>query len=413
MGENPVRSIAIVGANLAGGRAVEALRQSGFDGRITLIGEEPWRPYERPPLSKEVLWDPANVPDNFFLQDEAWYDDNRIDMRLGTRAEALDLAGGGVRLAGGELVQADRILLATGGHARKLNLAGADCANVHYLRTRDDATRMALDLREGASIVIVGMGVIGAEVAASAVKLGCKVTVVEPMPVPMERALGRRFGQWLGDEHRKRGVTAHFNCGVTGFRFADNRVSAVEADDGTVIPCDAVIVGVGIVPATSLARDAGIEVNNGIIVDRRCQTSNPAVFAAGDVAEQDGFFGGRFRQETYQNAADQAQAAALAMLGQEVSYCKPMWYWSDQFDLNIQFCGQIPVEAEVAIRGEMDSNAFVAFFLAGETIEGVLTVNRAPDMGVGKRLVERRARASAASLADAGVSLRDLLKQAG
>ena len=173
------------------------------------------------------------------------------------------------------------------------------------------------------------------------------------------------------------------------------------------------IVGVGIVPATSLARDAGIEVNNGIIVDRRCQTSNPAVFAAGDVAEQDGFFGGRFRQETYQNAADQAQAGALAMLGQEVSYCKPMWYWSDQFDLNIQFCGQIPVEADIAIRGEMDSNTFVAFFLAGEAIEGVLTVNRAPDMGVGKRLVERRARASAASLADVGVSWRGLLKQAG
>lgn len=406
-----MRSVAIVGANLAGGRAAEALRQAGFDGRITLIGEEPWRPYERPPLSKEFLWNPAEVPDNFFLQDESWYSDNRIDMLLSTRAEAIDLNASGVRLSGGRMVAADKILLATGGHARKLNLAGADCANVHYLRTRDDASRMALDLRPGARVVIVGMGVIGAEVAASAIKLGCEVTAVEPMAAPMERALGKRFGQWLGEEHRKRGVKTHFSRGVTGFKFADGRVSAVEIDDGTVIPCDAVVVGVGIIPATSLAVDAGLTVNNGIIVDRRCQTSNPAVFAAGDVAEQDSFFGGRFRQETYQNAADQAQAAALAMLGHEVDYCKPMWYWSDQFDLNIQFCGQIPVQAEVVLRGDIESNAFVAFFLSGDTIDGVLTVNRAPDMGIGKRLVERRVSASADRLADADVSLRELLKK--
>ncbi|ATW03326.1 MAG: FAD-dependent oxidoreductase [Parasphingorhabdus sp.] len=406
-----MRSVAIVGANLAGGRAAEALRQAGFDGRVTLIGEEPWRPYERPPLSKEFLWNPAEVPDNFFLQDENWYSDNRIDLLLNTRAEALDLTAGGVRLSGGRMVAADKVLLATGGHARKLNLAGADCANVHYLRTRDDASRMALDLRPGARVVIVGMGVIGAEVAASAIKLGCEVTAVEPMAAPMERALGKRFGQWLGEEHRKRGVKTHFNRGVTGFKFADGGVSAVEIDDGTVIPCDAVVVGVGIIPATSLAVDAGLTVNNGIVVDRRCQTSNPAVFAAGDVAEQDGFFGGRFRQETYQNAADQAQAAALAMLGHEVDYCKPMWYWSDQFDLNIQFCGQIPVQAEVVLRGDIESNAFVAFFLSGDTIDGVLTVKRAPDMGIGKRLVERRVSASADRLADANVSLRELLKQ--
>lgn len=406
-----MRSVAIVGANLAGGRAAETLRQAGFDGRITLIGEEPWRPYERPPLSKEFLWNPAEVPDNFFLQDESWYSDNRIDLLLNTRAEAIDLAASGVRLSGGQLVAADKVLLATGGHARKLNLAGADCANVHYLRTQDDAARMALDLRPGARVVIVGMGVIGAEVAASAIKLGCDVTAVEPLAAPMERALGKRFGQWLGEEHRKRGVKTHFSRGVTGFKFADGRVSAVEIDDGTIIPCDAVVVGVGIIPATSLAVDAGLAVNNGIIVDRRCQTSNPAVFAAGDVAEQDSFFGGRFRQETYQNAADQGQAAALAMLGHEVDYCKPMWYWSDQFDLNIQFCGQIPVQAEVVLRGDIESNAFVAFFLSGDTTDGLLTVNRAPDMGIGKRLVERRVSASADRLADADVSLRELLKQ--
>ncbi len=407
-----MRSVAIVGANLAGGRAAEALRQAGFDGRISLIGEEPLRPYERPPLSKEFLWNTSQAPANFFLQDEEWYAQNRIDLLLNTRVESLDLTGGGVRLAGGQMVIADKVLLATGGHARKLNLAGAECSNVHYLRTCEDAARMAVDLRPGARVVIVGMGVIGAEVAASAIKLGCDVTVVEPLAAPMERALGKRFGQWLGNEHRKRGVKTHFNRGVTGFKFANERVSAVEIDDGTLIPCDAVVVGVGIIPATSLAIDAGLTVNNGIVVDRRCQTSNPAVFAAGDVAEQDGFFGGRFRQETFQNAADQAQAAALAMLGHEVAYCKPMWYWSDQFDLNIQFSGQIPVQAEIVVRGDIESNAFIAFFLSDKIIDGVLTVNRAADMGIGKRLVERRLSAGADRLGDTGVSLRELLQQA-
>ena len=408
-----MKSVAVVGANLAGGRAVESLRQAGFDGRITLIGEEPWRPYERPPLSKEVLWDPANVPDNFFLHDEAWYAANRIEMRLGTRAEALDLAASAVRLAGGDLVQADRILLTTGGSARKLNMEGADAANVHYLRTRDDATRMAADLRDGARILIVGMGVIGAEVAASAVKLGCRVTAIEPLAAPMIRALGPQFGQWLGVEHRQRGVDTRFGRGVTAMKVLDGRVTRVELDDGSLVDCDAVVVGVGIVPEISLARDAGIATNNGIIVDRQCRTSSANVFAAGDVAEQASFFGGHIRQETYQNAADQAQAAALAMLGQEVDYCKPVWYWSDQYDLNIQFCGHIPVQAEVTVRGDMASNAFAAFFQSGETVEGILTVNRAPDMGIGKRLVERRAKAQAVQLSDANVSLRDLLKQAG
>lgn len=407
-----VKSIAVVGANLAGGRAVEALRAAGFDGRITLIGEEPWRPYERPPLSKEVLWDPANVPDNFFLQDENWYAENRIDLRLGVRAEALDLAASAVQLRGGDLVRADRVLLATGGSPRKLNMEGADAPNVHYLRTRDDALRMAADLVDGARIVIVGMGVIGAEVAASAVRLGCRVTAVEPLAAPMIRALGPQFGHWLGEEHRKRGVDTRFSRAISGMKVVDGRVTAVQLDDGSLIECDAVVVGIGIEPATSLARDAGLTTNNGILTDRQCRTSNPDIFAAGDVAEQEGFFGGHIRQETYQNAADQGQAAALAMLGRDVDYCKPIWYWSDQFDLNIQFCGHIPVGAKVTVRGDMESNAFAAFFQAGDTIEGVLAVNRAPDMGVGKRLVERRAVADSARLADPDFSLRELLKAA-
>lgn len=405
-----MKSIAVVGANLAGGRAVEALRTAGFEGAITLIGEEPWRPYERPPLSKEVLWDPKGSTDELFLHEEAWYEKNRIDLRLGERAEALDLSAGAVQLQGGKLVEADRILLATGGAARRLNMEGADAVNLHYLRTLGDASQMAADLTDGARVVIIGMGVIGAEVAASALKLGCRVTAVEPLAAPMIRALGPQFGHWLGEEHRRQGVDTRFGCGVVAMKVVDERVTAVELDDGSQVECDAVVVGIGIDPEISLARDAGLKTSNGIRVDRQCRTSNPMVFAAGDVAEQDGFFGGHIRHETYQNASDQAAAAAMAMLGQEVDYHKPVWYWSDQFDLNIQFCGHIPMDAQVTVRGDMESNVFSAFFQSGGIIEGMLAINNARDMGIGKRLVERRLAADVASLADADFSLRALLK---
>lgn len=405
-----IETIAVIGANLAGGRAAEALRQSGYEGRVILIGEESWRPYERPPLSKEVLWDMSRLPDNFFLHDEDWYEANGIDLRLGARAEALDLAGGGVRLATGDTLRADRILLATGGKARMLPLAGAGAANVHHLRTKDDADRLSLDLRPGAHIVVIGMGVIGAEVAASARKAGCEVTAIEPAPVPMIRTLGARFGRWLGENHEARGVRAHFGFGVSRLELDGGLVRAVECSDGTRIACDAVVVGIGIVPAVELAEQAGIAIGNGVIVDRQCRTSHPNVFAAGDVADQPDFFGGRVRLETYQNAADQAVAAAQAMLGREVDYLKPCWFWSDQYDLNIQVSGRIDDSLPIVIRRTQNDNEFTAFFLDEATVAGVLTVNRAVDMGVGKRMVERRLAVDPEMLADPSVPLREFLK---
>lgn len=405
-----VAAIAVVGANLAGGRAAEALRAAGYDGRLVLIGEEKWMPYERPPLSKEVLWEPGVLPDTFFLHDSAWYDDRKIELRLGVRAEALDLAGGGVRLASGETIAADRILLATGGAARRLPLAGADAANVHHLRTKDDADRLGADLRPGARIVVIGMGVIGSEVAASAVKAGCDVVAVEPAPVPMIRTLGARFGAWLGRQHEARGVQARYGVGVAALAVDEGRVHAVLLDDGTRLRCDAVVVGIGIVPAVELAARAGLAVGNGVVVDRSCRTSHPNVFAAGDVADQPDFFGGRVRLETYQNAADQAAAAAQAMLGREVDYLRPCWFWSDQYDLNIQVTGRIDDRLPVVVRGDPDGREFTAFFLDGDVAAGMLTVNRAVDMGPGRRLVERRIPAGAAALGDPSVPLRDLLK---
>lgn len=404
------QTIAIVGANLAGGRAAAALRQSGFEGHITLIGEERWPPYERPPLSKEVLWDNGNLPETFFLQDEAWYSENRIDLRLGARAESLDLAGGAVTLQNGSSIKADRVLLTTGGAARRLPLAGADAPNVHHLRTKDDADHLAKALVAGARIVVIGMGVIGAEVAASARKAGCEVVAIEPAPVAMVRTIGERFGGWLSRQHSARGVDTRFGIGVEGLALDSNgRVAAVNLSDTTQVTCDAVVVGIGIVPAVELARDAGLAIGNGIIVDKQCSTSNPHVFAAGDVAEQPDFFGGRTRLETYQNAAEQGAAAAAAMLGQKPDFCKPCWFWSDQYDINLQVTGRINDSADVIVRGDMDSEQFTALFLNQDVVEGVITINRPADMGVGKRLVERRIAVSHSIAADDTAPLRTLL----
>lgn len=403
-------AIAIVGANLAGGRAAAALRQNGFEGRIALIGEERWLPYERPPLSKEVLWDNGKLPESFFLQDEAWYSENRIDLHLGLRAERLDLAGGAVTLQNGDSVRADRVLLATGGAARRLPLAGADAPNVHHLRTKDDADHLAKDLVAGARIVVIGMGVIGAEVAASARKAGCQVIAIEPAPVAMIRTIGERFGGWIGRQHSARGVDTRFGIGIDGLVVGqDGRVSAVNLSDGTQVACDAVVVGIGIVPAVDLARDAGLAIGNGIIVDQQCRTSNPHVFAAGDVADQPDFFGGRTRLETYQNAADQGAVAAAAILGQTPDFCKPCWFWSDQYDINLQVTGRINDRPDVIVRGDMDSGQFTALFFDQDVVEGVMTINRPSDMGIGKRLVERRIAVDRAIAGDDSVPLRTLL----
>lgn len=395
---------------MAGVRAAATLRQNGFEGRISLIGEERWLPYERPPLSKEVLWEKGKLPETFFLQDEAWYSENRIDLHLGMRAERLDLMEGAVTLQNGHTVKADRVLLATGGAARRLPLAGADAPNVHHLRTKDDADQLAEDLVAGARIVVIGMGVVGAEVAASGRKAGCQVIVIEPAPVAMIRTIGKRFGGWIASQHNAKGVDTRFGVGIDGLMLGpDGRVEVVNLSDGTQIACDAVVVGIGIVPAVNLARDAGLAIGNGIIVDQQCRTSNPHVFAAGDVADQLDFFGGRTRLETYQNAADQGAAAAAAMLGETPEFCKPCWFWSDQYDINLQVAGRINEQLDVIVRGEMDSGQFTALFFNEDVIEGMLTINRHVDMGIGKRLIERRIAVNRSIAADASVPLRTLL----
>lgn len=403
-------SVVIVGANIAGTRAAETLRQNGFAGAIKMIGAEAHLPYERPMLSKELLWDRTRLPTSFFLHDERWFAEQNIELHLGRNAVKLDLPGQAVVLEGGLAVTGDQILLATGGRPRLLLLDGAGAPNVHYLRDKDGADRLAAQLLPGVRLAVIGMGVIGAEVAASARKLGCDVIAIEPAATPMARTLGGVLGEWLARQHAAGGVETHYNRRPSRLITDQGLVKIVELDDGTRIDCDVVLVGVGIEPAVELARDAGLAIGNGIAVDGDCRTSNEAVFAAGDVAEQPGFFGSRTRLETYQNAADQGAAAAAAMLDLPGGDARPCWFWTDQYDFNLQVAGEIVDHFELVVRGDPDENSYVHFYLDKGMVKGVATVNRPQDMAVGKRLVERRAGVDAAVLRDQDQPLRALLK---
>ena len=404
-----IGTVAVVGANLAGVQTAAALRTAGFDGHVIVIGEEPWLAYQRPLLSKDWLHGDG-VPPGFELRGEDWYREQRIDLVLDTRVTALDRGDGAVELADGRRIAADRIVLATGARARKLDLPGAQAENVFCLRTRADADALRAALNPGAAVVVIGMGVIGAEVAASAVKRGCLVATVEPGAAAMLRTLGSRFGSWLADVHRRSGVASYYGTGVAGLVRSGKRVCAVVLADGTRLDADAVVVGIGVDPNVELAAAAGLQIDNGIVVDAQARTSDPRIWAAGDVSNQPGFFGGRVRLETFRNAADQAEVAAAAILGASAEYAQPCWFWSDQYDLNIQVAGRIDDTTPVVVRGAIDDDAgFTALFLADGVVEGVLTVNRGADMAVGRRMVARRMSVDAAQAADPQRPLKALL----
>lgn len=406
-----IGTVAIVGANLAGYRTAATLRDLGFDGRIHLIGDEFHAPYERPPLSKGVLLGNPAAQDIFF-HPPSWYADNAIDLMLGDRVESLDLGSKMLRFADGTSLGADTIVLATGAHARRLTLAGADAPNVHYLRTKNDADGLGRRLVAGARIVVIGMGVIGAEVAASARTLGCAVTVIEPAPVPMARALGTRFGQWLAGVHGSQGIHMKLSCGVEKIETdASGMACGVLCSDGTRVECDALVVGIGVTPATELAERASIATANGVIVDGSCRTSHTAVFAAGDVTNQPHFFGGRIRMENYNNAADQGAIVARAIVGQEGDHQGLCSFWSDQYDLNIQVVGMIGDDLTQVVRGDMESGQFTVLFLRDDTLCGLLAVNAPSEMLPGQRIIEQRMQLDQDMLRSQ-MPLRDMLDSA-
>jgi NADPH-dependent 2,4-dienoyl-CoA reductase/sulfur reductase-like enzyme len=367
----------IVGASLAGAKAAETLRAEGFDGAVVLIGQEDQYPYERPPLSKGYLLGKDSRESVFVQDSDAWYAEHQVDLRLGTAVTSIDRAGRRVGLAGGESVPYDKLLITTGASPRRLNVPGADLGNVLYLRTLSDSERLAAALRDRASVVIAGAGWIGLETAAAAREYGCEVTVVEPAPGPLHRSLGPELGEVFAALHRSHGVTFRFGEGITELAGSGTVAGAVTSS-GEELAADIVIAAVGITPNASLAADAGLEVDNGIVVDEALRTSDPDIFAAGDVANAfNSLLGRRIRVEHWGNALAGGPIAARSMMGRDASYDWVPYFFSDQYDLGMEVAGLPDPGAydEVVYRGEKESLEFIAFWLADRVVVAGMNVN--------------------------------------
>jgi 3-phenylpropionate/trans-cinnamate dioxygenase ferredoxin reductase subunit len=400
-------TIVIVGANVAGGRAAEALRQVGFDGRIVLIGAEPDRPYERPPLSKEVLWKADHPTDKLFLRPEAFYAEQNIELRLGRRATRLDTHRHAIDLDNKETLTYTKLLIATGASPRRLAAPGENLEGVLYLRDLRDAKRLQARLLQCQRVVVVGAGFIGAEVAASARKLGREVVALEMLPVPLERALGSVVGGLYADIHRAHGVDLRTNTAVTAFH-GHRGVEQVETASGERIECDLVVVGVGVAPEVSWLDGSGIEIRNGVVVDDRCRTNLPDVFAAGDVANWwHPHLGQHVRVEHFTNAQNQGVAAASSMLGKLGEPFAPVnYFWSDQYDVSLQYVGHASGDDDVVLRGNPMSNEWSAFYVDGKRLKAALAVNRYRDITAARQLIAASTPVTREQLADTSFDLR-------
>ncbi len=394
----------IVGAGLAGAKAAETLRDEGFDGRVVLIGDEPERPYERPPLSKGYLAG-SSPRDDARVHPPGFYSDRRIELRTRTTVERVDTAARAVEFSGGERLRYDRLLIATGAEPRRLPVPGADLAGVLRLRDLADADALAAALRNGSGrLVVVGAGWIGAEVAASARSLGAEVALVERAELPLAHVLGPELGRFYADLHRANGVDLHTNSQVEGFEGSD-RVEAVRLAGGRILDADVVVVGVGVAPRTELAAQAGLAVDDGILVDERLESSVPGVFAAGDVASALHPRYGRLRVEHWANALHQGPAAARAMLGRPVSYDRLPYFFSDQYDVGMEYSGLASADDEVVFRGDPARREFIAFWLRDGRIVAGMNVNVWDVAEQIQALIRSGERADVARLRDADVPL--------
>ncbi|MGW1346676.1 NAD(P)/FAD-dependent oxidoreductase [Kribbella sp. NPDC002412] len=364
--------IVIVGASLAGATAAEELRNDGWNGGIVLIGSETKLPYERPPLSKGVLLG-KDQTDVAQLHDQQWYDDNNIDLRLGTTVTGIDAKAHTVTLDDGSQLSYSKLLIATGSRVRRLDVPGADLPGVNYLRTAEESQALTDAYAAKPRVVVVGAGWIGLEAASAARERGSEVTVVEPQSTALAGVLGEQVGELFANLHRQHGVTLKFGTGVEAFEGTD-KVTGVRTSDGDVIPADLVIVGVGVQPNTELAADAGIEVatpdnGSGIVTGPDLRTSAEDVYAAGDVVRwAHPLFGRPVRVEHWQNAKDTGKSAAKAILGQDVAHDAIPFFFTDQYDLGMEYAGDVPrgTSYQVVLRGDPASGAYLAFWLGDD-----------------------------------------------
>ena len=400
----------IVGGGPCAASAAATLRSAGFNGRLVVVAGEPVVPYERPPLSKDYLTghlDGAELP----VRPASWYAEQGVELRLGERAEGIDDRERVVQLAGGERLGYDALLLATGGRPRPFEgLQGSvGGERVAYLRTRGDADRLAERLRQGEPLVVLGGGFIGCEVAASARRLGVEVTVLEMAQVPLERALGAQVGSQLAEIHRDAGVD---------FRTGEQVQSVSETADGLVVTtdrsrleCGLLLAAVGMLPNTEIVTGTSVKCHNGIVVDEHCRTAVPGIYAAGDVAAHyHPLYGRHLRVEHHDNAIKHGAVAARNMLGEDIAHDDPHWFWSDQYEHNLQSVGFNEGCDEVVVRGSIAERSFARFCLADGQVRAVVALNRGRDVIAARKLIASGLRVSAAALRDESVDLRRLAR---
>jgi 3-phenylpropionate/trans-cinnamate dioxygenase ferredoxin reductase subunit len=364
----------VVGAGLTAANVVQTLREGGYGDPITLVGDETDRPYERPPLSKGYLQG-GDERSSLYVHDDDWYAEHDIDARFGTTVVAVDRGARRVRFADGDQIGYERLVLATGASPRTLDIPGAGLEGVHTLRRIGDSDALRASLRPGARCVVVGAGWIGLEVAAAARGAGCEVTVLEYAAMPLARVLGDRMGGYFARLHLDHGVDLRAGVRVSGIHGSAGSVASVSTDDGDV-SADVVVVGVGVAPNTGLARDAGLDVDNGILVDEQLRTSDPAVCAAGDVANAHNVkLGRRLRVEHWDNAIRQGRLAGATLLGRPDRYDWHPYFFTDQFDLGMEYVGYSAPDDEVVVRGSEEGGEFIAFWLRDEVLTAAMNVN--------------------------------------
>ena len=406
----------IIGAGLAGAKAAESLRERGYAGGLVLVGAEQHRPYERPPLSKGYL-SGKSERDTVFVHEPSWYDDHAVDLRLGRSATAIDRGSHAVALDDGSSLRYAKLLIATGSRPRRLPAPGGDLAGIATLRTLDDCESLRQSLAGTAAsngrVVIVGAGWIGLEVAAAARSAGAQVTIVESLELPLLRVLGPELAQSFADLHRAHGVDLRLGVSLAEITGVDGRPTGVRLADGAQIDADAVLVAVGITPNVELAEQAGLAVDDGVLVDASLRTEDPDVFAAGDVASAfHPVLGARIRVEHWANALNQPAVAAAGMLGEQESYDRLPYFFTDQYDLGMEYVGHVEPGGydDVVIRGDLAAREYVAFWLRDGRVLAGMNVN-VWDVGDDvKALIAAGPLSDKAKLADPGVPLSELVR---
>ena len=402
------RNIVIVGAGHAAGQAVATLRQKKYDGKIVLIGDEQHYPYQRPPLSKKFL--AGEMPaERLYFKPPSFYDEPNIDVQLGTRVTHIDGAGKTVTKDDGTTCEFENLIIATGARVRKLDVPGAELPGVHYLRNIQDVSAMHEGMQPGKRMVIIGAGYIGLEVAAVANSKGLQVTVIEMAERVMSRVVSEQVSDFYQEEHRRHGVNLLLSTGLSGFSGGES-VAGVDLSDGTTIAADLVLIGIGVVPNVELAQDAGLEVDNGILVDDGCRTSDPNIYAIGDCTNHpNDLLGRQLRLESVQNALEQAKTAAANICGDDLKYAQVPWFWSDQYDLKLQIAGISEGYDRTVLRGDPADRAFSCLYLREGELIAIDSINAPKDFMQSKALIANHANISPDTLVNPDIALKDLL----